>query len=261
MGHEAAMNIARAIAVKCSDVVISNADEYNHVYEQEPLNTKENLQKLNAAYGFATAVAGRYSPNHETKNEYWIELGHAGLKRKNISLLRGLFIHTLAESIQVQLDNEKNTRKRPQEGGTKIRYGKCFVCAAIAAYKLIKDSTFRGYNLSVEICKTSGVHHYFTVIGRTPLAAGLPDRGTINTVAGWGANSFIVDIWQGNLNQPNPLWGRESDDKFGSPAITQPEGWAYIDDAKGNHLQVVAQMKPPFTAELQLINQLKNPEG
>lgn len=260
MGNATAMNLARDIAVKVSDVIISNADEYGFTYKQKPLDEIENLQAFNAAYGGATALSTGYraKPTHEANNLYWIALGHWGVTRKNIALIRGSNLGALAGEIETQLKDKKNNMKTKDAEGAKIRYGKCFVCAGIAAYRLVKVPAFVQLGLTMEICKTSGVKHYFMVVGRTPRGEGqTPDPATINDYKNWGADAFIVDLWQGNLNQDYPLWGRTSDGQFGNPSVVDAKDWAYKADFKGGKAVVVAQMSAPFTAELAKAKELK----
>ncbi len=255
MGHGRGMEIARRVAVDCSDVVISNADEYNHTYQQPPLDTKQNLQKFNGAYGALSGIAANYKPNHEAKPRYWIEVGEWGVRPKNLALMLGTEISTLADPIHEQLRADGNRRKPLDDPGKKIRFGKCFVTAGIAVYSLLKEPEFRGLGLHVEVCQTSGAAHYFVVVGRAGKSrTEPPDPATINNYSGaWGTDAFIVDLWQANLNQDFPLWGRTMDNEFLNPAVVDPGEWAYIEDAASGKLSVVAQMVPPFQSEVEAL--------
>ena len=254
MGHAGAMTIAREVAVECSDVVISNADEYNFLYVQAPLDKKAHLQMFNGAYGGVTGLAAKFQPNHEANTLDWITIGRWGVTRKNLDMMQGALIATLKDDFRGQLANDHNHFK-PVQPGAKIRFGKCFICAGIAARELLRKPAFPPLGLSIEICKTAGVKHYFVVVGRGNKPGGnAPDPATINNHAQWGANAFIVDIWQGNLNQDYPLWGRQTDAAFHTPSVVEPADWAYIADAGRNQITVVAQMTTPFVAELEAAN-------
>jgi hypothetical protein len=269
MGHAKAMEAARAIAVNCSDVLISNADEYNALYKQPPFDNKGNLQKLNGAYTALGSIAMKHKgklKTHELNPLYWIELGNWAAKRKDINMMKGNKISDLAPVVKEQLAKSPNAKtaqkqqkeldKRENKEGVFIRYGKCFVCSGLVAYKLVKSKEFLSTGLSFEICKTAGVHHYFVVVGRTS-NGGDPDPNTINDHANWGKDAFIIDVWQANLNQDNPLWGRTKDDEFGEPAVVDAAKWRYIKDSKGGHLSVCTPIKAPFTEEAKLAKSLK----
>lgn len=146
-----AFAIAQEVAIKHSDVIISNTytytDDGESPYETPPFNEKATLQKMEGLYNVFAGIAGKYSQtgDHESNNLYQIELGRAMTKKRVIPQ-------------QAEIDWP------PSKG--MIRYGKCYLCAALVAHELLSSKDFRDLGLAVEIGKTSGVKHYFTVVGR-----------------------------------------------------------------------------------------------
>jgi hypothetical protein len=77
---------------------------------------------------------------------------------------------------------------KPQRSGDRKRYVRCFSCAAIAAYTLVKDHDFD--DVDIAVVGAPDYDHYFVVVG---------DLERIKHKMFGGAKA--VDLWQHNLNK------------------------------------------------------------
>lgn len=77
---------------------------------------------------------------------------------------------------------------KAQRSGDRKRYVRCFSCAAIAAYTLVKDRDFK--EVDIAVVGSQAYDHYFVVVG---------DLQRIKQKKFSGAKA--VDLWQHNLNK------------------------------------------------------------
>ncbi|MEW6518190.1 MAG: hypothetical protein AB1461_02140 [Thermodesulfobacteriota bacterium] len=91
---------------------------------------------------------------------------------------------------------------KPQRSGDRKRYVRCFSCAAIAAYTLVKDHDFD--DVDIAVVGAPDYDHYFVVVGDL-------ERIKQNKFAGAQA----VDLWQHNLDKK-------------SKAVNDLDGFIYV---------------------------------
>ncbi len=106
-----------------------------------------------SAIAWTTKKTGCHAKDVESHPEYWLKLGRMASK-----------------------PNRSDKKK----------YVRCFTCAAIAAYTLVKDPQFNGDDIAV--VGSSDYDHYFTVVG---------DLSKIKR--GNYAGAKAIDLWQGNM--------------------------------------------------------------
>jgi hypothetical protein len=227
------MRVCRDIAVDLSDVGVCNALEYND--KKSPYNnlTEEQLAFLDDKNGFASTPFGyddrlsSLGPNdHQADPGYWMKVGNKTSQPKMVNLFP-LFQGFL-----------------PQ----KVKYGRCWQCSSLVARALVQSQEFRDLALSFEIASISSIGHYFVVVARQP-GSDIKDRGT------WGANAFIVDIWEANQAQgTNAFHKRARDDQHGQPAVVDSGNWTY--EPSLYSAKVHCKFDPPFQNELQVLENL-----
>ncbi|MEJ1388330.1 MAG: hypothetical protein RPU12_10500, partial [Candidatus Sedimenticola sp. (ex Thyasira tokunagai)] len=141
----AAMDLARAISVKHSDVLITNSYGYNIVegvkqspYQTPPFDSAKLLELLESLYNWAAGIAAKYdrNGNHQINSQYQIDLGKNASKKRMIlwEQFKGVLdsdarSHGNAdkkrEAKQV-LDNINSVVNLPRL----VKLGRCFTCAA-----------------------------------------------------------------------------------------------------------------------------------
>ena len=131
---------------------------------------KDGFQHVDTVKGAAIAWTVKktkcLAENVESKPEYWLKMGFMASK--------------------------------PTRFGLRERYVRCFTCAAIAAYSLVRDSDFN--NLDIAVVGVRNYDHYFVVVGSLTSIKRKKHSGCT-----------AVDLWDSNLNNGiqavNPLQG------------------------------------------------------
>ena len=70
--------------------------------------------------------------------------------------------------------------------------GRCFSCAAVAAYTLVKDPAFDAF--IIDVAGSAAYDHHFVVLSSSGARVG-------KTKTIWPESSIAIDIWQGNLSK------------------------------------------------------------